>query len=186
MSANPDCLLPQLRNDTSVRPPYSNVQVSETALHREMLEIYRLARPETRAYYNLGHSTHGLNMENWIIKWLLWHVFRYRDNRNRGRVAAAAPVGSGTSPNSSSGRAAAATSASPPGTEMHGPMSRSSSGYSSVVEPKRVSTVVPFYVHVQPPYTVAGPSTAAPSGTHRGSNTKPYWDPVRDAQRTKF
>lgn len=55
-------------------------------MHRETLNIYRMARPETRAYYERGHYVEGDTEENWIIKWLLWHVFRYRDNRNRGRA----------------------------------------------------------------------------------------------------
>lgn len=54
-------------------------------MHRETLYIYRTARPETRAYYDCGHYIEGEVEENWIIKWMLWHVFRYRDNRNRGR-----------------------------------------------------------------------------------------------------
>ncbi|KAK8215305.1 hypothetical protein M8818_001926 [Zalaria obscura] len=90
MSADPTSLVPQLRGDPSVRPPYGNVQISETAMHRETLRIYRQARPETKPYYDLGHDTDGINEENWVIKWLLWHVFRYRDNRNRSSRANAA------------------------------------------------------------------------------------------------
>lgn len=58
-------------------------------MHREILFIYYNARPETKAYYDLGHYVDGGTEENWIIKWFLWHVFRYRDNRNRGRNATA-------------------------------------------------------------------------------------------------
>ena len=54
-------------------------------MHRETLYIYQTARPETKACYALGHYVEGGTEENWIIKWFLWHVFRYRDNRNRGR-----------------------------------------------------------------------------------------------------
>ncbi|PNS20908.1 hypothetical protein CAC42_2839 [Sphaceloma murrayae] len=86
MSASPSSLLPQLINDPNVKPPYSNTQISEAAMHRETLYIYRTARPETRVYYERGHYLEGDTEENWIIKWLLWHVFRYRDNRNRGRT----------------------------------------------------------------------------------------------------
>ena len=35
--------------------------------------------------YDLGHDTEGVEMENWVIRWMLWHVFRYRDNRNKHR-----------------------------------------------------------------------------------------------------
>lgn len=85
MSENPHSLLPQLINDPTLRPPYSNTHISETAMHRETLYIYQTARPDTKAVYDLGHYVEGGTEENWIIKWLLWHVFRYRDNRNRGR-----------------------------------------------------------------------------------------------------
>lgn len=32
--------------------------------------------------YELGRDRDGDHEENWIIRWLLWHVFRYRDDRN--------------------------------------------------------------------------------------------------------
>jgi hypothetical protein len=67
------------------QPPFSNSQVSETATHREILNIYQHARPETRHFYDMGRDTQGLEEENWVIRWLLWHVFRYRDNRNKNR-----------------------------------------------------------------------------------------------------
>lgn len=70
-------------NDPTIHPPYTWDNLQETARHRTILEIYRHARPETRTVYDLGHYTQGPNEENWIIKWMLWHVFRYRDNRNR-------------------------------------------------------------------------------------------------------
>ena len=85
MSENPRSLHPKLANDPTVQPPYSNTQISDTAMHRETLHIYRNSRPETRAVYECGYYVEGGVEENWIIKWLLWHVFRYRDNRNRAR-----------------------------------------------------------------------------------------------------
>ena len=69
----------------NAQPPYSNSQVSETAVHREILNIYQRARPETKFFYDKGRDTQGLEEENWVIRWLLWHVFRYRDNRNKNR-----------------------------------------------------------------------------------------------------
>jgi hypothetical protein len=76
-----------LRNHSvqHAQPPFSNSQVSETATHREILNIYQHARPETIYYYDMGRDTQGLEEENWVIRWLLWHVFRYRDNRNKNR-----------------------------------------------------------------------------------------------------
>lgn len=57
-------------------------------MHREILRIYQTARPETRQVYDLGRDTAGVEEENWVIRWMLWHVFRYRDNRNKNRRTA--------------------------------------------------------------------------------------------------
>jgi hypothetical protein len=80
-----DVLVPSLRGNASVEPPYSNAQISETVTHREILRIYRMARPETRVVYDLGRDTARVEEENWVIRWMLWHVFRYRDSRNKNR-----------------------------------------------------------------------------------------------------
>jgi hypothetical protein len=72
-------------SEQSAQPPFSNAQLNETATHREILNIYQHARPETRMFYDMGRDVDGLEEENWVIRWLLWHVFRYRDNRNKNR-----------------------------------------------------------------------------------------------------
>ena len=76
--------MPELRG-TAIEPPYSHAHISETYIHREILRIYGEARRETRAIYDLGHDRDRIEEENWVIRWMLWHVFRYRDNRNRNR-----------------------------------------------------------------------------------------------------
>ncbi|KAL2030010.1 hypothetical protein VTO58DRAFT_109202 [Aureobasidium pullulans] len=60
--SSPNSLLPQLRGDP---------------------DIYREASPETKTMYEKGHDTESFNEENWIIRWMLWHVFRFRDSRNK-------------------------------------------------------------------------------------------------------
>ncbi|KAF2089328.1 hypothetical protein K490DRAFT_63465 [Saccharata proteae CBS 121410] len=80
-------LVPQCQNDRNVHPPYSSNQITETAMHREVLNVYYSASQYTKPYYDLAHYVDGRNEDNWIIRWLLWHVFRYRDNRNRNRGA---------------------------------------------------------------------------------------------------
>lgn len=81
--------MPNVLRDASeqsgAQPPFSNAQLNEAATHREILNIYQHARPETRMFYDMGRDTDGLDEENWVIRWLLWHVFRYRDNRNKNR-----------------------------------------------------------------------------------------------------
>lgn len=61
----------------------STAQVHEAAWAREVLRIYQDARPETKAVYQFGHDLQ--TGDNWIIRWVMWHVFRYRDYRNKGR-----------------------------------------------------------------------------------------------------
>lgn len=98
MTATPDSLAPQFRDDPTVEPPYSNAQISETAIHREILRIYHSARRETRVVYDLGRDTDRIEEENWVIRWMLWHVFRYRDNRNKNRRTVSPGDGDSGSP----------------------------------------------------------------------------------------
>ncbi|TLD21708.1 hypothetical protein E2P81_ATG08296 [Venturia nashicola] len=67
----------------TVEGPYSSSMITETARHREILSIYSASSPETRVWYDRA-VTHDGGWDNWIIRWCLWHVFRYRDDRNRG------------------------------------------------------------------------------------------------------
>lgn len=85
MTMRPESLAPTFRNDPTIEPPYSSSQICETAFHREILNIYRSARAETKWVYDMGRDTDRVEEENWVIRWMLWHVFRYRDNRNRNR-----------------------------------------------------------------------------------------------------
>ncbi|QDS74955.1 hypothetical protein FKW77_004719 [Venturia effusa] len=63
--------------------PYSSSMITETARHREIISIYSTSSPETRVWYDRAITNDG-TWDNWIIRWCLWHVFRYRDDRNRG------------------------------------------------------------------------------------------------------
>lgn len=67
------------------QPPFSNAQIDRRTIQREIMYIYWHATPETKPFYDIGRNTDGIEGENWVIRWLLWHVFRYRDNRNRSR-----------------------------------------------------------------------------------------------------
>ncbi|KAF2460400.1 hypothetical protein BDY21DRAFT_164019 [Lineolata rhizophorae] len=84
-SQNPDNLNPHARADPNVQPPYSSNQISETAMHSEIMNIFVLSQGRVREWFERGHYQNGPTQDNWIIRWLLWHVFRYRDNRNRRR-----------------------------------------------------------------------------------------------------
>lgn len=63
--------------------PYSASDVTETATHEQVLFIYYAASAATRPWYDRGLYQDGNNLDNWIIRWCLWHAFRYRDSRNQ-------------------------------------------------------------------------------------------------------
>lgn len=73
--------------DSRVQPPYRWDQLTETAKHRELLNIYERAQPRARYFYEKAHYSTQVRQgewvhENWAIRWFLWHSFRYRDNRD--------------------------------------------------------------------------------------------------------
>lgn len=84
MTANREALSATLKDNPRVEPPYTFSQLDEAAVNKEIVYIFNHARPETKIMYGLGHDRDGYHEENWIIRWLLWHVFRYRDDRNSG------------------------------------------------------------------------------------------------------
>jgi hypothetical protein len=59
--------------------------IKEDIQYREVQYIYNRALPHTKALYDKGNFMDGRNWDNWVIRWCLWHVFRYRDERNRNR-----------------------------------------------------------------------------------------------------
>jgi hypothetical protein len=96
-------LTEEAQADSTLTKPYGVHMLSEAAQYKEVQNIFATASPETRAVYELGQYTDGLGpfgdrqgpLDNWIIRWCLWHVFRYRDDRNRhhrDRAQAAAVV----------------------------------------------------------------------------------------------
>ncbi|KAG8627595.1 hypothetical protein KVT40_005078 [Elsinoe batatas] len=173
MSASPTSLLPHLLHDPTVKPPYSNTQISESAMHQETIYIYRTARPETRVFYERGHYMEGDAEENWIIKWLLWHVFRYRDNRNRGRAMPAwiaRPSQGPESPGSASG-----------GPQTPQPLlGNTPPPYSA---PQQLPPIH-YAVQSQAPMRYSSEPRAHDQESEPRSQSQGYWDPVRDAQRS--
>lgn len=85
-----DVLLSHLRNDNKIQPPYSSSQINESAMRAAISRIYAQASPQTKAQYERAHNNNTIDLEtglpvwdNWIIRWMLWHAFRYRDSRNK-------------------------------------------------------------------------------------------------------
>ena len=97
------------RADPTVQQPYKWDQLSETAKHREILNIYARASPRARRYYEKAHSRNPVRQgewveENWAIRWYIWHSFRYRDNRDNRATRGAATTSTNASQSSDKGK----------------------------------------------------------------------------------
>ncbi|CAF9922073.1 hypothetical protein IMSHALPRED_005326 [Imshaugia aleurites] len=62
------------------RPPFSANQFSEEAFINAVRTIVRNACPQTRVLYDQGVVQ---GQPNWVARWILYHVCRYRDGRNK-------------------------------------------------------------------------------------------------------
>lgn len=70
-----------------VQRPYKWAHLNPTTINSAIAEIWRQGQPWPRRFYDLGRSEDP-KVYNWVLKWLLWHVCRYRDWRNRkGRAS---------------------------------------------------------------------------------------------------
>ncbi|KAF7186735.1 hypothetical protein HII31_11967 [Pseudocercospora fuligena] len=72
------------RNDQlAARRTYSTSQIDESIMNSEAAWIYEHAQPVTKPLYHLGHDLEHPSKPNWVIRWMLWHVFRYKDGRQK-------------------------------------------------------------------------------------------------------
>ncbi|KAL5115867.1 hypothetical protein ACEQ8H_006269 [Pleosporales sp. CAS-2024a] len=78
LSTNPHDLSEISKRSPHIRPPYKWDELTETARHRETLNLARNAQPETRPYYEKGSYRTNVADENWVARWYLWHSFRYK------------------------------------------------------------------------------------------------------------
>lgn len=65
-----------------MQAPFAYGQVSELAVNREIYVIHQTASSVTRPFYDYVHEP---GVINWVIKWLIWHIFRDRDQRKKAR-----------------------------------------------------------------------------------------------------
>lgn len=161
MTANRDALIPRLKDDPSIDPPYTFGQIDEAAMHSEVLRIYTNARKDTRIMYDLGLDRDGDHEENWIIRWLLWHVFRYRDDRN-----------------SSLGRRTG--SSTRPSTDSEEP----DNGSDDVSIPTDHSSAVAAATIASHQVSDAQQHAGFEEGKTPSASQARYWDPVRDRFRS--
>ncbi|MCJ1381758.1 hypothetical protein MMC17_004869 [Xylographa soralifera] len=74
-------------NRANLRPEFLRVvdkftynQMKESAIDNAIVQIYRNAQPNVRAWYD-SWGVDGTS-SNFIIRWFLYHLFRNRDARN--------------------------------------------------------------------------------------------------------
>ena len=77
LTGNRGALKPQYARES---PPFSANQFSETAFVTAIKTIVENAGPDTRDLYERGASQ---DQPNWVARWILYHVCRYRDGRNK-------------------------------------------------------------------------------------------------------
>ena len=77
-------------NRAALKPEYARVsspfaanQFTEAAFEATIKSIENNACAQTRPLYNRGRMANG---SNWVIRWVLYHVCRYRDGRNKQRA----------------------------------------------------------------------------------------------------
>ncbi|CAK1365104.1 unnamed protein product [Cercospora beticola] len=91
-------------------------------MDEEVRRIYHTAQPTTKTLYDLAVDPELPERPNWIIRWMLWHVFRYRDGRQAQKpVGANDAVGNGDeSPSPTSQVAVPVTMTRGSGADGHG------------------------------------------------------------------
>jgi hypothetical protein len=80
---------PSVGRAPSGAAPYRWDELSETARHREILGVSYDTSDGMMQFYNMGRYSTSISQgvqqeENWVVRWFLWHSFRYRDNRDNG------------------------------------------------------------------------------------------------------
>ncbi|CAF9921179.1 MAG: hypothetical protein GOMPHAMPRED_002250 [Gomphillus americanus] len=75
-------LKPEYAGNDKIQKPYKWAHLDPAFIDQSIAEVWQAARPGPRHYYELGRSE-DRKVFNWVLKWLLWHVCRYRDWRNR-------------------------------------------------------------------------------------------------------
>ena len=74
---NRGALKPQYARES---PPFSANQFSEAAFVNALKTIVKNASAQTSGLYERGAGPDG---QNWVARWILYHVCRYRDGRNK-------------------------------------------------------------------------------------------------------
>jgi hypothetical protein len=79
----------EFRTVESVHRPYKWGHFDPEYIDQAVREIWTGGGKTTRPYYDLGRDD---KVGNWVIRWTLWHICRYRDWRNRKNRPSQSPT----------------------------------------------------------------------------------------------
>ncbi|KAH8819940.1 hypothetical protein F5884DRAFT_661813 [Xylogone sp. PMI_703] len=72
-----------LKKNCKRKPPYDWNDIAEKSKDEAIIRIAQGGNEYTSYYWNLATPTP--DCPNWIARWFLYHKFRYRDGRNKGK-----------------------------------------------------------------------------------------------------
>ena len=75
-------LKPEYASNPAVKQPYKWAHLDPVFIDQAIAQICEEGKEWPKHFYELGRSD-DRKVNNWVLKWLLWHVCRYRDWRNR-------------------------------------------------------------------------------------------------------
>jgi len=79
------------QGEGEVQQRYSYNHFTESALLREILHIWHKGAAELQPFYARGQHLKDSVEDNWVIRWCLYHSFRYTDKRNRNSFRTSRP-----------------------------------------------------------------------------------------------
>lgn len=74
-----------LKSNCTRDPPYDWSDITELSKEQAMIRLAQSGDAHTSAYWAMGNERTADGCPNWIARWFLYHKFRYRDGRNRGK-----------------------------------------------------------------------------------------------------
>jgi len=74
-----------LKSNCKRNPPYDWSDITENAKFDAITKLCTSDDAHTSQYWGLAEASRSDNCPNWIARWFLYHKFRYRDGRNKGR-----------------------------------------------------------------------------------------------------
>lgn len=74
-----------LKQNCTRSPPYDWSDIESYPKDQAMARLASGGSEETRIYWLMGEDYRDPYAPNWVARWFLYHKFRYRDGRNRGK-----------------------------------------------------------------------------------------------------